>query len=455
MGSIHNSLSFGGRQVSVRVLGGNSTISKSSFNLIKNLVGAGVLALPSGVASFANTPSAILPASLWIVVMGLMFAYSFQLIGKICGMTLSVTFREVWEDTMGYQGGVVVSLTNMLKPGLGNLAYSMILADTFRSLFISFIPSVGENITRTTSLLIVTFVGILPLCLLKNLDALAPFSIFGTLGILWTCVVMGIRYYDGTYGEDGIFLQDLEDHLQPSFGNYNGAWTGKVLVFAAMAFEAFVAHYNAPRFLAELQNASMTRFRVVVGNAFGFASGVYIVMTAFGFLTFGANCDGYILNNYSTNDQLATSCRVAIAFSILFTYPITFMGFRDGLIDVLDLPQEKQTSTNINILTVILLTIVTVLAAVVHDLGFINAVGGGTLATLIVFVFPPLMYNKAVFTQIDPPTVGQKREVKFSFILMIIGCFMGVVGVMVELTHNKTHSSANGPRFFCKYVLQT
>ena len=47
--SIRNSLHYGGKQVSVRDLGGTSTISKSSFNLIKNLVGAGVLALPSGV----------------------------------------------------------------------------------------------------------------------------------------------------------------------------------------------------------------------------------------------------------------------------------------------------------------------------------------------------------------------------------------------------------------------
>ena len=55
-GSIRESLrdsllnvSGGGSKCSVRDLQGQSTILKSSFNLIKNLVGAGVLALPSGV----------------------------------------------------------------------------------------------------------------------------------------------------------------------------------------------------------------------------------------------------------------------------------------------------------------------------------------------------------------------------------------------------------------------
>mmetsp|Transcript_40699 Transcript_40699/g.85505 ORF Transcript_40699/g.85505 Transcript_40699/m.85505 type:complete len:482 (-) Transcript_40699:249-1694(-) len=428
--SIQDSLRFGGRQVSVRDLGGTSTITKSSFNLIKNIVGAGVLALPAGVASFADSPSAVIPAAGWVCAMGLAFAYSFQLIAKTCKMTQSVTFREVWEETMGYDGALTVSMVNMLKPALGNLAYSMILADTFKALF----ATAGFETTRILSLLLVTILGILPLCLLKNLDALAPFSILGTAGIFLIAVCMTIRYFDGTYDveNDGVFLQDLDEKYIPQFGNYNGAWTGAVLIFAAMLFESFVAHYNAPRFMAELKNSNIHRFRIVVGNAFIFSSLVYVWMTAIGFLTFGGNCNGYILNNYSTNDRLATICRLSIAFSILFTYPITFMGFRDGVLDAIDLPQEKQTSSNINIITIFLLTIITILAAICTDLGAINAIGGGTLATLIVFVFPYLMYRKAVG---ENSTIEERREVSFALLLMLVGVLMGIVGVVVELHH--------------------
>jgi amino acid permease len=331
-------------------------------------------------------------------------------------------------------------MVNMLKPALGNLAYSMILADTFRSLVATFF---GQDISRTISLVVITLVGIFPLCLMKNLDALAPFSILGTAGILLTAACMAMRYFDGSYDmeRDGRFLQDLPEDLQPLFGRggggggeqRNGAWSRDVLVFVAMVFEAFVAHYNAPRFMTELKDASLTRFRVVVGNAFGFSSLVYVLMTAFGFLTFGGNCDGYILNNYSTNDHLATICRVAIAFSILFTYPITFMGFRDGILDILELPMEQQTSINMNIITIFLLIIITILAALFKDLGFINAVGGGTLATAIVFVFPALMYRAVIRAQVHPPTPGQRREVSFTMGLLVLGVIMGATGVVVEL----------------------
>jgi hypothetical protein len=39
-------LSFGGRQCSVRAAGGTATIPTEFFNLVKNLVGAGMLAIP-------------------------------------------------------------------------------------------------------------------------------------------------------------------------------------------------------------------------------------------------------------------------------------------------------------------------------------------------------------------------------------------------------------------------
>ncbi len=89
-----------------------------------------------------------------------------------------------------------------------------------------------------------------------------------------------------------------------------------------MIFGAFVAHYNAPRFYAELHDANMRRFRVVVGNAFGASTVLYILIMAFGYLTFGGNCDGYILNNYSVEDSQMTVSHFFISFSILFTYRI-------------------------------------------------------------------------------------------------------------------------------------
>ena len=61
---------------------------------------------------------------------------------------------------------------------------------------------------------------------------------------------------------------------------------------------------------------------------FGVSTIVFLCMIAFGLGTFGANTAGNIINNYSVTDGLAGLCRVAIAFSIIFTYPLAFVGLK-------------------------------------------------------------------------------------------------------------------------------
>ncbi|CAB9530482.1 Putative sodium-coupled neutral amino acid transporter 11 [Seminavis robusta] len=429
-------LSFGGRQCSVRSTGGTATIATEFFNLVKNLVGAGMLAIPNGVAAFADAPSALLPGAFFTFLMGAIFGYYFTLIGRTCRLTHTATYREVWEQTMGdgQSLAIIVSLVNMTKPALGNLAYSMILADTFRSLF----AAVQVEVSRTMSLLLITFLGLLPLCLLKNLSVLAPTSMLGVFGFAATTVVMGIRYFDGSYAEGGKFATDMEEKYQPVFGNQgaSAAWTNpKVLVLVCMLFEAFVAHYNAPRFYTELKNNTVQRYALMTTYSFGASSLIYFLVMVFGFLTFGKACDGYILNNYSNNDPMATFCRLCVAMALVCTYPIVFVGVRDAFLDLCKIPMEKHTSTNLNIVSVFLLTIITAIAASITDLGLVNAVGGGTLGTIVVFVFPAIMFRAAVEQQ-HPDDIddGSLWEVNFAIALMWFGIILGIVGVYMAVT---------------------
>jgi len=142
--------------------------------------------------------------------------------------------------------------------------------------------------------------------------------------------------------------------------------------------QAFVMHYNSPRFYCELRDANLPKFTAVVSGSFGTSGLIYITIAAAGYLTFGGNCDGYVLNNYSARDPLATVCRVTIAFSVLMTYPICFIGFRDGVVDMMAdyiKPETKTSDTFLNSLTLVLLSLITVTASFVTDFGVINALG--------------------------------------------------------------------------------
>ena len=64
-----------------------ATVTELIFNLVKGIVGAGVLSLPAGIAAFANAPSAVVPAVAMIAGIGGLSAYGFALIGRCCAYT--------------------------------------------------------------------------------------------------------------------------------------------------------------------------------------------------------------------------------------------------------------------------------------------------------------------------------------------------------------------------------
>jgi len=187
-------------------------------------------------------------------------------------------------------------------------------------------------------------------------------------------------------------------------------------------------HYNTPRFYTELKDASIPRFTIVLGCSFGLAAMMYIAIAAAGFWTFGGHSLSYILNNYSPNDPLATLSRLCVFLSTLLIYPLAFIGVRDASLDILRVPPHKQTDTFLNVFTIILLSILTVLAVFFDDLGLINAIGGGTFVTALCFVFPALMYRNAV-NSMPSPTRSQQREVVIAMLLMVIGVGLGTLGV--------------------------
>jgi len=152
-----------------------------------------------------------------------------------------------------------------------------------------------------------------------------------------------------------------------------------------------------------------------------------------GFLTFGAHSSSFILNNYATTDTLATACRLGIIVAILFTYPIVFVGVRDGILDLVHFPNENKTDLNLNLISTLVLIILTVMASSFTDLGIVLSFGGATLATAVIYIFPVLMFWFAIGTD---ATTRQKQELSFALALMMFGIVCGTIGAILALTGN-------------------
>ena len=297
--------------------GGDASMSSLTFNLVKSIVGAGVLSLPAGISAFGNAPSAMIPAVLLISSIGSLSAYGFSLIGRVCAYTGSTSYREAWEKSINKETGIIPAWSCTIKTAFASLAYSMILADTFKAIFSSF----GFNLTRTNTLLGITSLVLLPLCLLKNLSSLAPFSLLGVMGMGYTAFAMGYRYLTKAYAFPARkFLVDVPTKLQPAFGTTGaaGVFNPKACILIGMLSTAFMAHFNAPKFYTELKDNTIKRYNTLVSISFAISIATFAMMSAFGFLTFGSASSGLILNNYSNKDILMGISRVAVAMSIVF-----------------------------------------------------------------------------------------------------------------------------------------
>ena len=149
--------------------GGTASIPNLTTSLVKSIVGSGVLALPAGVATVGDAPTAnvIVPALCIILSIGVINAYFFSLIGKVCHETGASGYREAWELTVGKETSQLVAVVVAFKTALSCLAFSIIVADSFQSLAIT---AGFEDATRTQVLGIVTLVCVAASVSTEGLD---------------------------------------------------------------------------------------------------------------------------------------------------------------------------------------------------------------------------------------------------------------------------------------------
>lgn len=204
----------------------------------------------------------------------------------------------------------------------------------------------------------------------------------------------------------------------------NGFWSDHCYLFS-------VAHFIAPKVYQELENNTLPRYYGVVSASFGISITLFCFITAVGFLTFGGNSAGLILNNYAANDVWMSLSKVAVAVSLVFSYPLVFTGCRDGLLDLLGVSPEKKSQNNVlNTTTLVLLAVVTSLAAVLKDVSLVLAVAGATLGNALTYVYPALMYNSIVRKQ---KKEGESVGLMVANASAVLGIVMGVIGTKLAL----------------------
>jgi hypothetical protein len=317
---------------------------------------------------------------------------------------------------------------------------------------------------------------------------------------------MGLRYFDGSYSftGSGEFLDQIATNLQPSFDTASTsasiAGSDFGIVLACTLATAFVAHYNSPRFFTELSlseqgdvgnpsqsatkllqaqdetnpteatsitsssvsspNILLDQYQTITSRAFVFSGLLFAAVAVCGYATFGDNSQGFILNNYYSYDPLIIASRITLALSILLTYPLPFVGLRDGIMDLFQLNNNKPLATAVSstkdednddsrtndtidnltqvpiidnrVVSILILTVITIAASMIQDLQFVLAIGGATFSTAVACVFPTLMFRSMILQQNDQKDT---TESIFALCLMGVSIALGAAGITIAINN--------------------
>jgi len=424
------------------------------------------LALPAGLAAASNAPSALVPANLLLIFLGVASGYTFNLYGRLTHATQSTggmgdLWHTIMDDKEHVNTSAVVSWANLIYCFGVAVCFSLVFGDAFAQLLQSTGQFPAWVATRQTCILTVTLTVLVRLCNLSSLAKLAPVSVLGVLGTVFTTAFLGWRCpavcASSPYAVPHAgFLATAA--AQPTFSTYNRLHTPAPLLLFAMSCVALMAHFSAGDLYRSLKpvggknnnipanadSTTMRKFNSMTIMGYGAVMVVNALAMTFGFLTFGGNCEGVVLNNYSTRDLGATLSRLFIAVSVIGTYPLIISACRSSYLELFGSNNKRQqqqenaaaSKAQNSRITSMLLALATGIALVAKDVGFVVGFNGALMGSTIIYTFPSLLFLKWSKTRIARGEsmhrwIGLERW--FCRFLVLFGVGAAIVGSGVSV----------------------
>lgn len=417
------------------------------FGLTKAILGAGVFGLPYGLAAMSDYPRMLWPANIMMIGMGLLSGYTFSLYGRLHFATNTNSLGDLWSTVFAKNetdtGSTSTATTENRKSSslpisIANFVYCCGCCLTFLLVIGDSLMSIAELVTggkaaniwwlsRQTFILSVAKSTLWPLCNLKSLKALAPVSMLGVLGslvasvfVVWRCpAVVASSPYAISAASSGAKYQASAAAASslsvPKFSSYNRVKGPAPLVLFSMGCVALMAHFSAPAFLESFRSnkektdndktdrRALRRYNKMTVGGYSLVAIVNAAVLTFGFLTFGGNSAGIILNNYAASDWGATLSRLLVTVSVTGSFPYLLSASRSSARDLLGIRNQSDASRRK--LTAVLLSSLVAITMVVRNAGFVVSFVGALMGTAILYIFPAMMYLK-----LSSPSTSNYKE---------------------------------------------
>ncbi len=405
------------------VLPGKASVASSIFNLTNTMMGAGVLSLP-----FAMRSAGIAAGLTLLVFVACLSCAALVLLIKCGEATRQFTYKGVASIAFGSSFALFAEFIIILYTSGTLISYPIILGDFVSSIFRSVLPPhwflYGILGKPAVVIVILAFTMLLPLCSLRKIDFLrftsmvAIFNIFLTVGLV--IVRMVIEYvYTGPRAIS-------EEHGEIEFLNLG------INFFLAVPLlgVSYTAHYNVFNIYAELKNRTQARMKAVIFPSMILCLGTYALASFAGYLTFRADTEDDVLNSYGKRDAAAIVGRLAMAFTIAFSYPLVCFAWRRNVCNVF-LTKTRDTYPRHFIVTVAALVGSVIIAIIANKISIVLGFSGSVAGTCVVYIFPAAFYLRLRFMGLvsrNDHIVTKVFYLVMCVVLLVSGAVFGVGG---------------------------
>lgn len=393
-----------------------ASFSTSYVNLVKTIIGAGILVLPSALIQLGLVFGLIMmfvAGGLAILGLHLINVAAMQLDRKasfsgLCSLTypraafafeLAIAVKCI---------GAGISYLSIVGNTSAGLATQVILP------FLSNDTGIFASIIKTKAFWTISFALLItPICLMRKMDSL-KYTSFGGLAAVLYLVFLTIWNFFSCPESQGANFTKIP--LFPTF-SFGMCSAYSVLVFA------FTCHQN----ILPIQNESKVNtpagMMSIVSSSIGTSTFLYLVVSLFGAATYGQDVNKNILFSFPADQFPFTIARFMYVFLLVLSFPLQVFPCR--------LCIEKMVGSSVlgsnRLYYGSTLAIITTCAGV-GSLAFSVDKGlgwvGATAGTFLCYFLPAIIYNKLYMgTRMDWRRIS-------AIVLFVAGCFTLVLSVI-------------------------
>lgn len=258
--------------------------------------------------------------------MAVIACYSQNVIVSSCRIVDKYTYKEMGEAIFGPKGGVIISVIMLCYTVLSCTSYFVIIGDLVTKIASFFFPTYLVLSKRYIMVPVICVLFIFPLCMMRSgclflfsllaVDSLKYVSVLSVLAVVLVVVVITQQFISYHHINETVRI------IQ---------WSSGIIRVIPVVCVSYNCHYNAPRYYKELKNRSPARMWGVTVGSTCIVFLLYLLASVCGYLQFGANTKGDILNNYSSDSIIPAVARIFLLVAIICTFPIAFFAVRNNL----------------------------------------------------------------------------------------------------------------------------